>query len=148
MRIFSLIILIALAICSPPGYNYEELEAKRREREKELNKEVRDCLLKSEISAVFKEKIQENPEENLVKILVENKKSLEKSDKKLSKSNSMVINKHQNNYIQEEKVNDISNNIKINENKKSSLKRNKKISFEKYIAWKDQIQKLIFHIIM
>ena len=83
MRIFSLIILIALAICSPPGYNYEELEAKRREREKELNKEVRDCLLKSEISTVFKEKIQENPEENLVKILVENKKSLEKSDKKL-----------------------------------------------------------------
>ena len=67
---------------------------------------------------------------------------LKKSDKKLSKSNSMVINKHQNNYIQEEKVNDISNNIKINENKKSSLKRNKKISFEKYIAWKDQIQKL------
>ena len=86
MRIFLLICLVALAICPPPsakGYNYEELEAKRREREKEINKEVRDCLLKSEISTIFKEKIQENPDENLVKILVENKKSLVKTDKKL-----------------------------------------------------------------
>ena len=84
MRIFSFIFLFVLVICpSPPGYNYEELEAKRREREKQINKEIRDCLLKSEISTIFKEKIQENPDENLVKILVENKKSLVKTDKKL-----------------------------------------------------------------
>ena len=67
---------------------------------------------------------------------------LKKSDKKLSKSNSMIIYKHRNNYLQDEKGNDISNNIKINENKKSLLKQNKKISFEKYIAWKDEIEKL------
>ena len=63
---------------------------------------------------------------------------LKKSDKKLSKSNSMIIYK----YLQDEKGNDISNNIKINENKKLLLKQNKKISFEKYIAWKDEIEKL------
>ena len=67
---------------------------------------------------------------------------LKKSDKKLSKSNSMIIYKHRNNYLQDEKGNDISNNIKINENKKLLLKQNKKISFEKYIAWKDEIEKL------
>ena len=67
---------------------------------------------------------------------------LKKSDKKLSKSNSMIIYKYRNNYLQDEKGNDISNNIKINENKKSLLKQNKKISFEKYIAWKDEIEKL------
>ena len=67
---------------------------------------------------------------------------LKKSDKKLSKSNSMIIYKYRNNYLQDEKGNDISNNIKINENKKLLLKQNKKISFEKYIAWKDEIEKL------
>ena len=67
---------------------------------------------------------------------------LKKSDKKLSKSNSMIIYKHRNNYLQDGKGNDISNNIKINENKKLLLKQNKKISFEKYIAWKDEIEKL------
>ena len=67
---------------------------------------------------------------------------LKKSDKKLSKSNSMIIYKYRNNYLQDEKRNDISNNIKINENKKLLLKQNKKISFEKYIAWKDEIEKL------
>ena len=67
---------------------------------------------------------------------------LKKSDKKLSKSNSMIIYKYRNNYLKDEKGNDISNNIKINENKKSLLKQNKKISFEKYIAWKDEIEKL------
>ena len=67
---------------------------------------------------------------------------LKKSDKKLSKSNSMIIYKHRNNYLQDEKGNDISNNIKINENKKLLLKQNKKISFEKYITWKDEIEKL------
>ena len=67
---------------------------------------------------------------------------LKKSDKKLSKSNSMIIYKYRNNYLQDEKGNDISNNIKTNENKKLLLKQNKKISFEKYIAWKDEIEKL------
>ena len=67
---------------------------------------------------------------------------LKKSDKKLSKSNSMIIYKHRNNYFQGKKEYDISNIIKINENKKLLLKRNKNISFEKYIAWKEEIEKL------
>ena len=67
---------------------------------------------------------------------------LKKSDKKLPKSNSMIIYKHRNNYLNREKENEILNYIKLNEKKKLLLKGNKKISFEKYIALNEKMQKL------
>ena len=133
------------------------------------NKEIKKITLRDNLKLKarktlnnIKEKFIFNKYENNIKKmpLIENEKNssnlnpislnkykisslfLKKSDKKLSKSNSMIIYKHRNNYLQDEKGNDISNNIKINENKKSLLKQNKKISFEKYIAWKDEIEKL------
>ena len=129
------------------------------------NKEIKKITLRDNLKLKarktlnnIKEKFIFNKYENNIKKmpLIENEKNssnlnpislnkykisslfLKKSDKKLSKSNSMIIYK----YLQDEKGNDISNNIKINENKKSLLKQNKKISFEKYIAWKDEIEKL------
>ena len=133
------------------------------------NKEIKKITLRDNLKLKarktlnnIKEKFIFNKYENNIKKmpLIENEKNssnlnpislnkykisslfLKKSDKKLSKSNSMIIYKYRNNYLQDEKGNDISNNIKINENKKSLLKQNKKISFEKYIAWKDEIEKL------
>ena len=133
------------------------------------NKEIKKITLRDNLKLKarktlnnIKEKFIFNKYENNIKKmpLIENEKNssnlnpislnkykisslfLKKSDKKLSKSNSMIIYKHRNNYLQDEKGNDISNNIKINENKKLLLKQNKKISFEKYIAWKDEIEKL------
>ena len=129
------------------------------------NKEIKKITLRDNLKLKarktlnnIKEKFIFNKYENNIKKmpLIENEKNssnlnpislnkykisslfLKKSDKKLSKSNSMIIYK----YLQDEKGNDISNNIKINENKKLLLKQNKKISFEKYIAWKDEIEKL------
>ena len=133
------------------------------------NKEIKKITLRDNLKLKarktlnnIKEKFIFNKYENNIKKmpLIENEKNssnlnpislnkykisslfLKKSDKKLSKSNSMIIYKYRNNYLQDEKGNDISNNIKINENKKLLLKQNKKISFEKYIAWKDEIEKL------
>ena len=133
------------------------------------NKEIKKITLRDNLKLKarktlnnIKEKFIFNKYENNIKKmpLIENEKNssnlnpislnkykisslfLKKSDKKLSKSNSMIIYKYRNNYLQDEKGNDISNNIKINENKKLLLKKNKKISFEKYIAWKDEIEKL------
>ena len=146
------------------------MKKKLNDNEKDkANKEIKKITLRDNLKLKarktlnnIKEKFIFNKYENNIKKmpLIENEKNssnlnpislnkykisslfLKKSDKKLSKSNSMIIYKYRNNYLQDEKGNDISNNIKINENKKILLKQNKKISFEKYIAWKDEIEKL------
>ena len=64
---------------------------------------------------------------------------LKDSDKKLSKSNSMIYFKHQNNYIEGEKE---KNSFIDAFKKKLFLKKNKKISFEEYISMSDEIKKL------
>ena len=60
-------------------------------------------------------------------------------DKKLSKSNSMIYFKHQNNYLEGEKE---KNSFIDAFKKKLFLKKNKKISFEEYISMSDEIKKL------
>ena len=64
---------------------------------------------------------------------------LKDSDKKLSKSNSMIYFKHQNNYLEGEKE---KNSFIDAFKKKLFLKKNKKISFEEYISMSDEIKKL------
>ena len=64
---------------------------------------------------------------------------LKDSDKKLSKSNSMIYFKHQNNYLEGEKE---KNSYIDAFKKKLFLKKNKKISFEEYISMSDEIKKL------
>lgn len=61
------------------------------------------------------------------------------SDKKLSKSNSMIYFKNQNNYLEGEKEN--KSFIEAYK-KKLFLKKNKKISFEEYFSISDEIKKL------
>ena len=64
---------------------------------------------------------------------------LKDSDKKISKSNSMIYFKHQNNYLEGEKE---KNSFIDAFKKKLFLKKNKKISFEEYISMSDEIKKL------
>ena len=64
---------------------------------------------------------------------------LKDSDKKLSKSNSMIYFKHQNNYLEGEKE---KNSFIDAFKKKLFLKKNKKISFEEYISMRDENKKL------
>ena len=143
-----------------------ELNSNDKEKKEKKKKSSRDSMKLKSMNTLnnIKEKfIYNNYENNNKKMpLIENEKNgpnlipislnkykacsvlLKKSDKKLPKSNSMIIYRHRNNYNNhinlEEK--DILNHIKLNEKKKYLFKGNKKISFEKYIALNEQMQKL------
>ena len=61
------LVLIALVVCQPPfaGGNRE----RRENRRKEFQKDMVDCLLKSDISAELKKEIQDNKDDDLRKVL-------------------------------------------------------------------------------
>ena len=59
-------VLLALVICHPPEFNREE----RQKRRKEFQKELADCILKSEsASADLKKQIEDNKDDDLRKVL-------------------------------------------------------------------------------
>ena len=61
------LVLIALVVCQP---HFEGSNRERREkRRKEFQKDMVDCLLKSDISAELKKEIQDNKDGDLRKVL-------------------------------------------------------------------------------
>ena len=81
MRIFILsLLLLSLVVCQ---------DNKTKEAEKEIKQdtmaEVRECVLKGEISSLFKTKLEENPKVPLVIIILQNAGKLEVKDKQVVK---------------------------------------------------------------
>ena len=60
------LVLIALVVCHPPFGGDRE---RRENRRKEFQKDMVDCLLKSDISAELKKEIQDNKDDDLRKVL-------------------------------------------------------------------------------
>ena len=58
--------LMALVVCHPPQFNREERQKKR----KQFQKDMADCILKSEsVSADLKKQIEDNKDDDLRKVL-------------------------------------------------------------------------------
>ena len=81
MRIFILsLLLLSLVVCQ---------DNKTKEAKKEIKQdtmaEVRECVLKGEISSLFKTKLEENPKVPLVTIILQNAGKLEVKDKQIVK---------------------------------------------------------------
>ena len=56
------IFLLALVICPYPGSNEEAFEPIKQARRKKLSNEIKECLLKEELSADFKAILDEKPD--------------------------------------------------------------------------------------
>ena len=60
------LLVLALVVCPPNEFNREE----RQRRRKEFQKELADCILKSEtVSADLKKQIEDNKDDDLRKVL-------------------------------------------------------------------------------
>ena len=60
-------VLLLLVACPPP--TFAEDRGRRESRRKEFQKQMSDCLLKSEISDELKKQLQDNKDDDLRKIL-------------------------------------------------------------------------------
>jgi predicted Holliday junction resolvase-like endonuclease len=60
-------VLLVLVACHPP--HFAEDRGRRESRRKEFQKQMSDCLLKSEISDELKKQLQDNKDDDLRKIL-------------------------------------------------------------------------------
>ena len=79
------IFLLALVICPYPGSNEDAFEPIRQERRKKLSKEIKECLLKEELSADFKAILGEKPDEDIITISFRNRSAMDKRDKEILK---------------------------------------------------------------
>ena len=60
------LVLMVLVVCPPPEFNREE----RQKRRREFQKQMADCILKSEsVSADLKKQIEDNKDDDLRKVL-------------------------------------------------------------------------------
>ena len=71
---------MALVVCPPP---FGEDRQGREKRRKEFQKEMTDCLLKSEISAELKKEIEDNKEDDLRKVLHMYMAKLDSNDREI-----------------------------------------------------------------
>ena len=81
-EILLFIFLFSLVVCPYPLSTEKDFEPIRKEREKKLDGEIRECVLKEKISSVYKTLIQNSPEENLGKITYLKRGELTPKDKK------------------------------------------------------------------
>ena len=74
------LIMMVFVVCPPPHFHAEE----RLKRRREFQKNMVDCILKSEgVSAELKKKIEDNKEEDLRKILHLYLTKLDSSDREI-----------------------------------------------------------------
>ena len=60
------LVLMVLVVCPPPKFNREE----RQKRRREFQKQMAECILKSEsVSADLKKQIEDNKDDDLRKVL-------------------------------------------------------------------------------
>ena len=72
--------LMALVVCHPPEFNREE----RQKRRKQFQKDIADCILKSEsASADLKKQIEDNKDDDLRKVLHLYITKLDESDREI-----------------------------------------------------------------
>ena len=77
------IFLITLVACPYPGSTEKDYEPTKKENEKKLNLEIKECVLKKEISKEFKALMEKYPEENLRKLIYLNRDELTREDKQI-----------------------------------------------------------------
>ena len=77
------IFLFSLVVCPYPGSSEPAFEAKRKEIEKKLDTEIRECILKKSVSNEFKEIIGQNTDKLLINLVYMNRKKLSKDDRKI-----------------------------------------------------------------
>ena len=75
-------VLLVLVACPPPP-NFAEDRGRRESRRKEFNKQMVDCLLKSEISDELKKQVEDNKDDDLRKILHMFMTKLESNDREI-----------------------------------------------------------------
>ena len=80
--IIILLFLFSLVFCPYPGSTEEDFESKRKEINKKLSNQIKECILIKNITKLFREKINANPDEDIVIIKYKNRKNLTKEDKK------------------------------------------------------------------
>ena len=82
-EILLFIFLFSLIACPYPGSSELAFEAKRKEIEKKLDTEIRECILKKSVSNEFKEIIRQNTDKLLINLVYINRKKLSKDDRKI-----------------------------------------------------------------
>ena len=80
--IIILLFLFSLVFCPYPGSTEKDFESKRKEINKKLSNQIKECILIKNITKLFREKINANPDEDIVIIKYKNRKNLTKEDKK------------------------------------------------------------------
>ena len=97
-KLFLFIFLFTLSACQYPGSTEPAFEAKRQERKKQLSKEIKECILKKEISLIFQDILDEKPNDLIWKLYYKNRELLDENDKKIYIS---CNNEKHNNYIKQ-----------------------------------------------
>ena len=59
------VFLFSLVFCPYPGSTEGDFEPKRREINKKLSNQIKECILNQKITKLFREKIDANPDEDL-----------------------------------------------------------------------------------
>ena len=80
--IIILLFLFSLVFCPYPGSTEKDFESKRKEINKKLSNQIKECILIKNITKLFREKINANLDEDIVIIKYKNRKNLTKEDKK------------------------------------------------------------------
>ena len=79
--IILLVFLFSFVLCPYPGSTEEDFEPKRREINKKLSNQIKECILNQKITKLFREKIDANPDEDIVIIKYKIRNNLTKEDK-------------------------------------------------------------------
>ena len=79
-EILLFIFSITLVVCPYPGSTEKDFEPIRKENEKKLNAEIKECVLQKAISKEFKALMEKYPEENLGKLIHLNREELIRGD--------------------------------------------------------------------
>ena len=72
--IIILLFLFSLVFCPYPGSTEKDFESKRKEINKKLSNQIKECILIKNITKLFREKINANPDEDIVIIKYKNRK--------------------------------------------------------------------------
>ncbi len=90
-EIILLFLLISLVLCPYPGSTEEDFEPKRQEIKKKLSNQIKECILQKNITQLFREQIQANPNENIIIIKHKIRKNLTKRDRRIFRNCSKEI---------------------------------------------------------